>query len=92
MPPQAGLAGLAAAVPGGIRDCGVRAVDRLESLLRRWAAFGGELGSNMRKSSYHVSAMAIAAARCFLARLQIHAAPAGYCLWASDVFRQFSCC
>ena len=43
MPSQAGLAGLAAAVPGGIRDCGVRAVDRLESLLRRWAAFAGEL-------------------------------------------------
>ena len=28
-------------MPGGIRDCGVRAVDRLESLLRRWAAFTG---------------------------------------------------
>jgi hypothetical protein len=28
-------------VPAGIRDCGVRAVDRLESLLRRWAAFCG---------------------------------------------------
>ena len=28
---QAGLAGIAAAVPAGIRDCGVRGVDRYEN-------------------------------------------------------------
>ena len=38
---QAGLMALSVEVPSGVRDAGVRAVDRFESLLRRWTCFTG---------------------------------------------------
>lgn len=38
---QAGLMALSVEVPSGMRDAGVRAVDRVEALLRRWACFAG---------------------------------------------------
>lgn len=38
---QTGLLALSVEVPSGMRDAGVRAVDRFEALLRRWACFTG---------------------------------------------------
>jgi hypothetical protein len=48
------LAGtLAAALPGGVRDAGVRAVDRAEAGLRRWALFVGGAGFLFRVLLWH---------------------------------------
>ena len=77
---QAGLAGLAAAVPGGIRDCGVRAVDRLESLLRRWAAFGGEPGFRVRVLLVTSSSLRLYAPLLGSYLICACLAHAGYCL------------
>ena len=44
---------LAAALPGGVRDAGVRAVDRAEAGLRRWALFVGGAGFLFRVLLWH---------------------------------------
>ena len=44
---------LAAALPGGVRDAGVRAVDRAEAGLRRWALFVGGAAFLFRVLLWH---------------------------------------
>ena len=44
---------LAAALPGGVRDAGVRAVDRAEAGLRRWALFIGGAAFLFRVLLWH---------------------------------------
>jgi hypothetical protein len=44
---------LAAALPGGVRDAGVRAVDRAEAGVRRWALFVGGAAFLFRVLLWH---------------------------------------
>ena len=61
---QTGLSALAVAVPGGMRDAGVRAIDRFEALLRRWSVFAGGTLVLYRLLMYQPSAWPWGAAAC----------------------------